>query len=116
MGHKFGEQYDDVLGAWLKDRHFQKHGIQIKNMDKCIESLCDIELKALINFCKTAKSEFLDIPIYHVRDLHDVSVGVADDHAAADDDQKPLKPPSDTKSFKMAAVNKRGMAQPRKKK
>ena len=55
--------------AW--DTHTHTH---TKNIDKCVESLGEIELKALVLYCKSAGSTYLDIPIYYVRDFdNDIS-------------------------------------------
>ena len=54
----------DLIGPWLKDRCSQKHGISnVKNMDKCMAALSDIELNALMTFCKTADAKFRDTPV-----------------------------------------------------
>ena len=45
-----------------------------KNIDKCVESLGEIELKALVLYCKSADSTYLDIHIHYARDFdNDIS-------------------------------------------
>ena len=116
MGAKFGDECADAVGPWLEDRYFQKQGQRTMNMDSCLESLCDLELNALIKFCKTADHKLLDIPIHHIpdSDVHDNASG-SDVHADAHVDNVSAKAPSETRPFKMAAITKRGMAQSRSK-
>ena len=109
----------DLVASWLKDRYSRKHGIQnMKNMDKTIAALSNIELNALTNFCKTADHKFLDIPIYKVRfpassdtkvDCTKVEEVTCNSPASAAHNPDG----SNTVSSKLAGISKRGMAQPR---
>ena len=104
----------------MKARYLAKHGANIKNMDKCMACLSNLELQAFINSCRTLDATYLDIPVYAVHlpsdDADDPEVALA--HEGSD----PLKarstskaPASEAKcSQKMAGLTKRGMAQPRK--
>ena len=109
----------DLIGPWLKDRYSHKHGVpNVKNMDKCMAALSDIELNALMTFCKTADAKFLDIPIYEVQlPVDEDSETVCENMENFSGSAPPLgsRSKSETKtiSTKLAGISKRGMAQPR---
>ena len=110
----------DLIAPWLKDRYFRKHNISdVKNMDKAVAALSNIELKALLSICKTADAKFLDTPVYEVQPtVHEDSKA---DRANMQNiaGNAPLlgsssKAEANAISTKFAGINKTGMAQPRR--
>ena len=55
------------VGNWIKDRYFHKFGVHIKNMDKAIPALSDIELNGLLTFCRALDYSVLEVPYYQVQ-------------------------------------------------
>ena len=105
------EEAADKVGYWLKDRYANKFGSPTKNMDKAVAALSDIELNAVMNYCRTLDTNLLEIPFYQV-------VNPAEHESCATDElHKPcpiriVKDPQSTCTVKLAGVTKRGMAQP----
>ena len=101
------------VGCWIKDRYFHKFGVHIKNMDKSVSALSDIELNALMMYCQSLDASLLEIPFYIVENP------VLQECESTDDSPIcfPCSPKDPEKrnpfqGVKLAGVTKRGMAQP----
>ena len=85
---KWSRMTDDeastYLGPWVKNRYRHKYGVpDMKNMDRAVAALSDIEIKALIEFTKTSNYKCLGIPVYELRNLVEDATEVVDDNACA---------------------------------
>ena len=103
----------DKVGYWIKDRYFHNFGIRIKNMDKAVPALSDIELNALLQYCQSLDRSLLEIPFYEVFNpvLQECDVP-EDSHQPWPRQSKDPKSNDVCQGVKLAGLTKRGMAQP----
>ena len=60
----------DFLGSWLKERYVAKTDLPaIKNMDKTVNLLTDIEMQSVLQYCQSMDRGVLDIPVYLIQCL-----------------------------------------------
>ena len=98
---------------WLKAGYFAKRGTSTLHLEEAAKALSDIELQAALQYWRSRVQGVLDIPVYLVQFLDHDYDGI---HRKTNDSMTGSLPlglhsPATTK---MAAVSKRGTAQPRR--